>query len=511
MNKFIYWSISVVFALLILAPLFWITGTSIFQLGTWQWLSNASIWINIFNSFWVAALTATLSSLAGIVIAFLMARIQIRGKQSLTIILLIPLLISPYIQAVAWKDAMFLFFGRNQLIFSPLGVVFVHSLIFTPLCFLILSNAFQNINSRLEDAARIITSHKKVILHITLPLLKPAIMVAWVLSFIFSIADFSVPAFFGVKSLTTEIFTQFAAFYNHKLAISQSLFLVLLCLFLLLTKANYLKKSPFFSIGNRGSNTSRLQVGRWSMLISLGLWAYALIAFLVPLLVLSIRGTLSEKSYWTEALNLILPVIGDSLWLAMLTALITVFAACIWAVGSTRWKLPALDIWLLICFAIPSTVLGISFIKFYNQPALQWIYGSSVLLSMGLVAKFAFLAAKLFENSLIQIPYSFEEAAKMAGATPWQRWRYILFPLLTDAAFTAFTLVFILSLGDLGYTIMVYPPGSSLMPIKIFTIMANAPEALTSSMILIALVVSLASLGTLYGLRVAFIRKHWKL
>lgn len=508
MKRFIYWSTSVAFALFVLLPLSWITLSAIFQLETWQWISNASIWWTVLNSLWMAGLTATISSLAGLLLGFLLTRIKIMGRRWLSIILLIPLLISPYIQAVAWKDGIFLIFGSNQWIFSPIGVVFVHTLIFTPLCFLILFNAFQNINSELEDAARIITSPGKAIFYITLPLVKPAIIVAWILSFIFSIADFSVPAFFGVKSLTTEIFTQFAAFYNHKLAIFQSFILVLVCVLLLLTQLNYLKNSPFFSLGSRGSNTAKLYAGKWKILISLLVWTYALFTFLLPLLVLSIRSFLGKKSYWVEAVDLIFPVIGDSLQLAALSALITVSMSFIWAFGSTRWKFPKLDIWLLITFAIPSTVLGISFIKFYNQAAFQWIYGGSAILSLGLIGKYAFLATKLFENSLIRIPYSFEEAAQISGAGPWQRWRYIFFPLLADTAFTAFMLVFILSLGDLGYTIMVYPPGTSLIPIKIFTIMANAPEALTSSMILIALMISLTSLMILYGLRMVLVKKY---
>jgi len=63
----------------------------------------------------------------------------------------------------------------------------------------------------------------------------------------------------------------------------------------------------------------------------------------------------------------------------------------------------------------------------------------------------------------------------------------ISLPLLIPSLFTAFVLSFILCLGELGATMMVYPPDTELMTVKTFTISANAPEALTSSMTLVNL------------------------
>ncbi len=57
---------------------------------------------------------------------------------------------------------------------------------------------------------------------------------------------------------------------------------------------------------------------------------------------------------------------------------------------------------------------------------------------------------------------------------------------------------FIFCLRELGTTILVYPPGTSLIPIKVYTIMANAPQSLTSTMSLIVLMITLAALIVLY-------------
>jgi ABC-type Fe3+ transport system permease subunit len=145
----------------------------------------------------------------------------------------------------------------------------------------------------------------------------------------------------------------------------------------------------------------------------------------------------------------------------------------------------------LIIFAIPSTIIGISFIKFYNRPELDFIYSTYAIILIGYVAKSSFISTKLIGNAIRQIPSSFNEVAIISGIPFYRRIQKILIPLIAPSLFASFIISFILNLGELGTTIMLYPPGTEIMPIKVFTIMANAPQALTSSMTLIVFIVTL--------------------
>lgn len=147
---------------------------------------------------------------------------------------------------------------------------------------------------------------------------------------------------------------------------------------------------------------------------------------------------------------------------------------------------PYMDTLLLMIFIIPSTVLGVAVIKFYNQPATNFIYTTIIILLITYVGRFGFIAARIIGNGIKQIPGSLEEVARVIGIPPVKRLFSITIPLLMPSIFTAFVLTFVLCLGELGTTIMIYPPGTELMPVKIFTIGANAPLALTSSMTLIS-------------------------
>ena len=74
--------------------------------------------------------------------------------------------------------------------------------------------------------------------------------------------------------------------------------------------------------------------------------------------------------------------------------------------------------------------------------------------------------------------------------------------------FISFMISFIFSLGELGTTIMIYPPGTEIMPIKVFTIMANAPQSLTSSMVLIIFSITLLIITSFFFMMQPFIKKY---
>jgi len=101
-----------------------------------------------------------------------------------------------------------------------------------------------------------------------------------------------------------------------------------------------------------------------------------------------------------------------------------------------------------------------------------------------------------------------DEAAQMEGITSFARLQKILIPLIMPALFVAFIIGFIFSFGELGTTIMVYPPGTEIMPIKVFTIMANAPQSLTSSMTLIVFSATLLIIDGFYFAGKPFIKKY---
>ncbi len=445
----------------------------------------------LIKSILIATIISLLSTIMGTVLAFILYKTDIIWSKYLKIFILAPLFISPYILAVAWRDSFYILFGNTSYISSILGVIIVLTTVFTPLAILITGSALSHINSQLEESAMLIVNFKTAIIKIILPLIKPALLSSFVLIFIFSISNFSVPAYFGVKVFTTEIFTQFSAFYNHSLAIMQSILLVAICIGLLFSTYRYIADAPFFSIGSKGSSIKIYKNKGKNNIILVASWIF--ISMIFPLIILVIQSLTNGTSSLTKAFKLLTPTFANSFILAFIASIIIVtigFIVAYWDI----WKKNDMQLFnwiLLIVFTIPSTIYGISLIKFYNQSALNFIYTGYAIIIIAYVGKFSFIASRIISNTMKQIPQSLNESAIIQGIHPTKILIKILIPLSMPAIFGAFIISFILTLGELGTTIMVYPPGIELMPIKVYTIMANAPQSLTSSMILIVFTISL--------------------
>ena len=227
---------------------------------------------------------------------------------------------------------------------------------------------------------------------------------------------------------------------------------------------------------------------------------YLLIAILIPVIILSMQTFEGGTESFFHAITLLTPNILNSLLYATIGAVALLFFGTIFAYISIRENIKAMDTLLLILFAVPSTVLGIGLIKFFNTPSLDFIYGSFWIIIIAYLGKFIFISHKLIANALLQIPKSLEESAQMMGADFLTSMRFIVLPLIADKLFIVFMIGFIFALGELGATILVYPAGSAVMGIKLYTIMANAPQSLVSAMSLVILLVTVLAVGGVFAL-----------
>jgi len=371
-------------------------------------------------------------------------------------------------------------------------------MIFSPLSMIIISSSLTNLSSQFEEAGLMTTSYPKTVLRIILPLIKPAIMSSFILVFVLVISEFSVPAFLSVKVFTTEIFTQFSAFYNYDLAVANSLILIIICVSLLMAERLYLSDAPFLSLSSKSHKVRIVELNKSKYLFLSIHFIYLFITVAIPLLVLLIQSFQGNAGTIWNAFTLLSSSIVDSMLYALAGASVLLIFGFVFAYISEREKFKSINLILLITFGIPSTVLGIGLIKFFNTPNFNFIYSGFWIIIIGYLGRFIFIAEKLIANAIKQIPLSLEESAKLMGASSFLRMKKILFPLISDGLFAAFLISFIFCLGELGTTILVYPPGTSVAPIKVYTIMANAPQSLTSAMSLIVLLITLFSLAVLF-------------
>ena len=144
-----------------------------------------------------------------------------------------------------------------------------------------------------------------------------------------------------------------------------------------------------------------------------------------------------------------------------------------WAALALRTRRPltrrALDAVFFIPSAVPSVSVGLGLLVAFSRPPVL-LNGTTLIV---LIAHFVLISAFTYGNvsaGLARLPADFEQVAESLGARPLYRLRRVTLPLVTPYLIAAFSLSFALSMGELGATVMVYPPGWVTMPVGIFAL-----------------------------------------
>ncbi len=224
----------------------------------------------------------------------------------------------------------------------------------------------------------------------------------------------------------------------------------------------------------------------WSRSGRIVIWAiFALllgILFLAPLAVILMA---SFAGQWNGVLptGFILENYGDVLtgasrdavWASLVTALLAsllALATGTWAALALRIQAESLQKVLGLLFFIPSAVPSVSvglglLVAFSQRPLL--LNGTIAIV---IIAHFVLISAFTFGNvsaGLSRLSPDYEQVASCLGARPAYRLWHVTLPLIAPYLIAAFGLSFALSMGELGATVMVYPPGWVTLPVAIFS------------------------------------------
>jgi iron(III) transport system permease protein len=450
-----------------------------------------------------------LSTLIGAPLGVALARVPMPFKPALRLALAAPVLLPPYVIGLAWaylggSAGVVASIAGGDLLsawtYSLPGAVVVLSLVFYPLSMLATEVATRRVEPRLEEAALAIASPGRVLRHITLPLVGPAIAAAALLIFVLAVSEFGVPGLLRVRVFTTEIFTAFAALYDFSRA--TILALPLLGLSIVVAAVAALLVGDRLVATRRGLTTARpLTFDGWGRRASAAAAGVVAVALVAPLAVLT-REALGVPSVAPvvegsrEAIrnSLVLSAIG-----ATVVTLVAVWLGYARARAPRRFGVPA-DVLFVVLFAAPSTVIGVGLIGLWNRAGLfGLVYGTDGMLLLAHLARFLPVAALALAAGIRYVPISHEEAAAVGGAGWGRTMVRIVLPQTRLALLATWIVIFILAFGELGASILVAPPGETTLPIRIYTIIANAPAAHVAALALLQTAVVLAPLVLAVG------------
>jgi len=458
----------------------------------------------LLSSVALGAGAAGLSTLLGFPLGILLARADFSGKRFWRAVFLAPLVVPPYILALAWILAS----GKTGFLTSLTGIEFpanwtyslggaivVLGTSYFPLSMLATEAAARRVGGRQEEAALLYRNAGGVLRHITLPLVAPTVLATALIIFVLATVEFGVPGLLRVRVFTTEVFTAFAAFYDFSQATALTIPLLLVTLFAGTT--------AFLLVGEYDLTARRHFAGGLAFSLGRTRW----IVFSVLALVFLVAVVLPLVSLWyeTEGFSQILTAVGgsatalmNSLVLSGLGATLVVSLAIWLAYGrarSTGLHRHFYDLSLVVIFAVPSTVVGIGLIGLWNRP--DWrgaVYTSPFIIVIAYLARFVPLATLLLVTSFRQVPTSQEEAAEIAGAGWLRTFFRIVLPQIRQSLIAVWIIVFIFCFGELGATLLVAPPGESTLPVRIYTLIANSTPSEVAALALLQAILVLLPL-----------------
>ena len=292
-------------------------------------LGNARTWVLFRNSLVLSALTTAVAGIAGVTLGLLVARTDLPMRNTLAAIFSLPLLFPPYIVAVGWFEIL----GRggilarwagssageatSRFLFGLPGAVLVLGSAFLPIVLMLTITYLRGVNPALEEAGRLSCGWPGVLKGITIPLIRPGILLSLVLVFLLTMGEFGAPVFLRLDVFPVASFTQSSAFYNFGAATASAMPLIVVVFAGVLLQQHVLRGKTFsFRWGGRDA-LGRIPLGSKKPLVLL-----AVISLVVVLVGLPLAGVLWRGSS-IRALNEALQRAGGSAMRSVLYASIS--------------------------------------------------------------------------------------------------------------------------------------------------------------------------------------------
>lgn len=437
----------------------------------------------------------------GVPLGVLIARTDLGLRRLLWLVHLFPLFLPPFVLALGW----FYLLGRAGLLgtettaralFSSIGVVWVLSLAFSPVCTSLVALSLLGVDASLEEAARLVARPARVAARLLVPAAGPAIVLSAIVVFALTLSELAVPMFFRVNVFPAAVFARLAGIdYAPGEAFALALPLVPLALLLLFLERRYVGPRSFAVAGLRGMARDPLPLGRWRLAATLAAWLLGS-ASLAPIVVLGVRaasgGGLAELPRW----------LGQAPWTSLLTGALasTVIAGLGLILGHAaarrRPGATALDALAMLAFVTPAPILGVGLITVWNRAWSQAVYGSIAILVLGFVARYTVVGVRAVSSVVLQSPPQLEEAAAASGAGYCRRLWGIVLPVNLRGVFAGWLLAFVFCLRDLETAVLFYPAGREPLTVRLFTLEANGPPAVIAGLALTQVALTTAVLAT---------------
>jgi iron(III) transport system permease protein len=437
-------------------------------------------------------------------LAYLNTRTDIPFKFLFRIISILPMMIPHLLFAVSWalllnpsNGMINLFlkavFGLHDApfdVYSLPGMILVEGLLDMPVSYLIIAPAMASFDVALEESSRVFGAGAwRTLLRVTLPVLRPAILAAFILGVVRSLAAFATPSVLGmpgrVNVLATYLYqmiaTGFSPDYGQAAAVGMSVLVASIAL-IAAYRALTAESGKFVTIAGRGYRPTVIELGPWRLPLFAVVAVLCLVLIVLPVAVLfytslvpysmlpSARAfSLMTWKHWIEVLQDPISVasLKNSLFLgvvgATLGVLLSIFVAYVIVKVKTR-AAGILEALTFLSFSFPGIVIGVGFMWFFVQTPL---YATIWALLIGYIATYLPYGVRPLASAFVQLHAHLEESSLVCGASPFTTLWRIIVPLLVPGIVSAWILMASMFVRELTLSVVLSRPGTEVLAVQI--------------------------------------------
>lgn len=477
------------------------------------------------NSFVSATASALIAVAVGAGLAILCDRTDLPGRGFLRLLALTPLLVPPFVGAIAWTGLAGptspinlwwrdMFGSTLWSVYGADGVIALLAVHSYPVAFLVVSAALRRIPADLEQAARISGAGPvRAVCAVTLPLVRPALLSSFVLIAVGNLADFGIPSIIGLPERFTTLATLVYRYLqsgtvDDPLAVVATIGVVLLALAVVALVLDALIGRGGWELDTSSAGPSLMPLGAARAPIALVTWMLVLAVTVLPLCALLIQTllrapgvpltwenltldhlarALTTQTALDGALNSVLLAIGAAVICGILGLAIGVVTTRIRS-RSARGLAPVAT----IPTAVPGIVIAVAWLIL--APSLG-LFNTPWLILAAYVTSFTALVVQAVVAPLSATPATAEEAARISGAKRLRALLDISCRMAAPAALSGAVIVAVTAVRELTLSVLLLSPGSQTLGVAIFSFQQAGAFSTAAAWSLIVAVVGIAVIG----------------
>ena len=478
------------------------------------------------NSLAYALGSALLGVSVATVLAFITTRTNAPLRKYFIFIPILPIILPGMVDNLAW---IYLFSPNSGLantwwrnltgfadplfnIYSMTGMIWVMGISLVPLAYLVISAAFQTMDPSLEETARISGSSLfSIFRKITIPLMLPAILSVYLLTFILAFESFETPAMIGLPAGIDVFMSQIyqsvvwaiPPSYGLGTAYASIILVITMTAVFLYRKATS-RQEKFQVITGKGYQPGILDLGKWKWAGTAVLGLYVFVHIVVVfgmVLILSFQTYWDPNNLFGSNLTLrnyetvisqrrIVSSLINSGVVSIVSATIVVIIAAILTYISRRKNIRGgglLEGFGTLPLAFPGFILGLGLLwTFLTIPI--GVYGTVFVLMLAFLVKYMPQGIRFATGALIQIQDDLEESSSITGAEWTYTVRKIILPLLKPALISAWIYIFVLTFRELSSIIFLITPNNQVISAILWDLFVNGSvELLAATSMLLTL------------------------